>query len=326
MEKIIRDILINFTEQLSYEPAIKNAKSGKKYSRYIVSGMGDSHLAADLLHRSRLADDLFVHVSYGLPNLPQDQLKKSLVVVISYSGNTEEALDSLEEAMNLNLDVAVITAGGKLLDIAVKKKLPYIKLPAFEPMFTNRETLGLTMRALLKMTGKEDLYNKLGQLAKTIKPKQLEKTGKEFAKRIAGYVPIIYTSHRNSGIAYAWKMELCETGKVPAFYNIFPELNHNEMNCFASHGKKDPLSKKFYFIFLYDEKDDARIRERMKITMKLYGRDLKTEMIKLKNGSNFEEMFNTILLGDWVAYYAALLHDADPEETKSIDTFKQMIA
>ena len=79
MYEAIRD----FAKQFEFEPKIENEKKWKKFKKFVVAGMGGSHLAADLLKASRPDIDLYVHKDYGLPPRSQEDLKDSLIIVSS---------------------------------------------------------------------------------------------------------------------------------------------------------------------------------------------------------------------------------------------------
>jgi len=109
--------------------------------------VGGSHLGADILKMLDLKFEILVHKNYGLQNLNLEELKKSLIILDSYSGNTEEVISSFLEAQKLNLNFVIIASGGKLIELAKKFKKPYIRIPytGIQP----RHALGFQMLALL---------------------------------------------------------------------------------------------------------------------------------------------------------------------------------
>ena len=115
--------------QFAFEPEIKNIDKLKKFSKYIIVGMGGSHLAGDLLKLIDPNIDVIIHRSYGLPLLPKEEMENRLIILSSYSGNTEEVLEAQTEAEKLGLSQVVIAVGGKLLAIAKEKEIPYIQMP-----------------------------------------------------------------------------------------------------------------------------------------------------------------------------------------------------
>ena len=319
------DAIKNSFKELAYEPEIKNSKNLKKTDYFIVCGMGGSHLSADLLKISNPELTVFVHENYGLPNLPAKILKKSLVIISSYSGNTEEALDSYDEAKRRKIPIAVITAGGKLLERSIKENIPYVEMPntGIQP----RSAIGFSMKAILALTGKDRLNSLLKKLSENFPSTSLENKGKELAEKLFGFVPVIYSSEKNQALAYIWKINFNETGKIPAFYNVFSELNHNEMTGFDVKPKTKKLSENFHFIFIEDKGDDVRIQKRMKILKKLYEeRGLPVCAVLLDGENPFEKMFLSIILAEWTAYYTAINYGVDPTEVPMVEEFKKLVA
>src|SRR3989344_4056024 len=252
MEKAIR----NFPNQLRFEPIIENKTALISTKNFIVCGMGGSHLAADLLKTWNPSLNLVVHHDYGLPSLA-DNLNNYLIIISSYSGNTEEAIDGFNEAIEKKLSVACVCTGGKLLELAIEHKKPYIKIPdtGVEP----RSALGFSIISILKMMQEEQTISEIKETAGLLDVNKAEEKGKTLAKKLKNFIPIIYTSTKNESIAYNWKIRFNETGKIPSFYNTFPELNHNEMVGFDGGNKTKNLLKHFYFIFLKDKTDHSRI-------------------------------------------------------------------
>lgn len=319
------DAIKNFSGQLSYEPEIKNKENLFPTESFVVCGMGGSHFAADLIKTAKPDLQIHIHHGYGLPNLPAALLKESLIIISSYSGNTEETLDSFEEARRRNLNVAVITTGGKLLEEAIKKNIPYVEMPntGIQP----RSALGFSMKSMLALMGKHSLNTEIKELSEYFSVKKFENKGKELAKNLNGMVPMIYSSEVNGPISSVWKIKLNETAKIPAFSNVFSELNHNEMTGFDTKTKTKKLSKNFCFILLKDKEDDARIQKRIKFSKKLFeDRGFKVLEIELAGECVFEKIFSAVILADWTAYYLSEIYKVDSENIPMIEEFKKLIA
>lgn len=333
----IKEVIKNFNKQFEYEPIIENAAQLKKYHNFIVIGMGGSHLAADLILAWDPRRHILIWSNYSLPDLAEDELKNNLVIASSYSGNTEEVIDGLNEAIKKRLAIAVIAIGGKVIEIAKENGLAYIKMPSvgIQP----RLALGYSIRAILKAMGMERGLEETAKLSQTLKPEEFEKEGESLADELKGCVPIIYASDRNRSIAYNWKIAFNETDKIPAFYNVFPELNHNEMTGFnlvkkrfASNGasalkEREKLNEPFHFIFLKDLEDHPRILKRMMMTKKFYeDRGLPVKTIELKGGDVFYKIFSSLILADWTAYYIAKNYGLESEQIPAVEEFKKMLA
>lgn len=315
----------NFASQFGYEPKIENADALKSATKFLVVGMGGSHLAADLLKVWDPGFDIIVSQDYELPALPENALKDRLVILSSYSGNTEEVLSAFEEAGAKNLPRAIVSIGGKLLELAQKHKLPYIQMP--DTGIQPRSALGFNLRALLALMNQQQAIRETNKLSSMLKPVELEKAGRKLAEKLNGFVPVIYSSFKNLPIAYNWKIKFNETGKIPAFYNVFSELNHNEMTGFDAKGATNTLAKNFYFLLIEDDDDNPKIKKRMQILAKLYrDRSLKIEFIKLASSSNiFYKIFSSLVLADWTAYHTAKLYNVEPEQVPMVEEFKKLI-
>ncbi|MDO8504134.1 MAG: bifunctional phosphoglucose/phosphomannose isomerase [bacterium] len=319
----MRDHVLNFAKQFEYSPVIENRTNFKGASSFLVAGMGGSHLAADLLAIWDPRLDLVIHKDYGLP--PLMDLTNRLFIAISYSGNTEETLDAYQEAVNEGLNTIAISTGGKLLSLAEENSQPYIKLP--ESNLQPRLATGMILKALLVAIAKDEAVSELTKLAESLKPQNFEQAGQELAKNLYESVPIIYSSARNFALANNWKIKFNETGKIPAFANAIPELNHNEMTGFDVQDKTRELSKKFHFVFLSDKSDHPKIQKRMTVLKTLFeSRGLRVSVVKLEGGSVFKKIFASLILGDWTSYYTAIQYGVEPEQVPMVEEFKKLIA
>ncbi|MBU2545390.1 bifunctional phosphoglucose/phosphomannose isomerase [Patescibacteria group bacterium] len=319
----MKEAIKNFPNQLRFEPIIENKKTLISTKNFVVCGMGGSHLAADLLKTWNPLLNLIIHHDYGLPVLTNG-LNNYLIIISSYSGNTEEAIDGFHEAITKKLPVACISTGGKLLELAIKYKKPYIKIPdtGIEP----RSALGFSMVSLLKLMKEEQALLEIKRTADIIDMNKTEKEGEILAKKLKDFTPIIYASTKNEPVAYNWKIRFNETGKIPAFYNTFPELNHNEMVGFDGEKKTEKLLKNFYFIFLKDKADHPRILLRMEILKELLKKKgFPVEILEFEGKNIWEKVFSSLLIADWATYYIAQQYGLKAQETEIINNFKNTI-
>ena len=122
----LKTAIQDFPKQFSYQPVVENGDKLAQATKFLVAGMGGSNHQTDILLAWQPYLDMIVRRDYGLPVL-HDQSR--LIICCSYSGNTEEVIDALEQARQRNLAVAVITIGGRLLELAKQYGLPYIQIP-----------------------------------------------------------------------------------------------------------------------------------------------------------------------------------------------------
>ena len=312
-----------FAKQFAFTPRIENEQNFTARQKFVVSGMGGSHLAADILKTIQPSLDIIIHKNYGLPDC--GNLEERLIIASSYSGNTEETIDSFQKALGSGLSCIAISTGGALLEIARKQKAPFIEIP--QTNIQPRLALGLSSIAMAHAMRQRDLLLELNELSTTLHPHECEKAGKELAHELQGCVPVVYTSLHNEAIAYNWKIKFNETGKIPAFYNVFPELNHNEMTGFDVQETSRALSQNFFFIILHDSDDDPRTQKRMDILAQLYrDRDLKVKKLTLDSQNKSHKVFSSLVLADWTAYYTAVQYGLEPEQVPMVEEFKKLIA
>lgn len=319
----MREAILKFAEQFAFEPVVEGGTLPEK-EKFVLAGMGGSHLAANILKSSDPYVDVVIHRNYGLPCLKDKELDERLFIANSFSGETEEATSAFEAALAKKLPLCAIAKGGALLELASKHEIPFIRLP--DTQIQPRSALGLSYLAILKVMGKEKELREAKRIGGGLDPSSLEDEGRELASWLQGMVPVVYASQQNRSIAYNWKVRFNETAKIPAFFNVFPELNHNEMTGFdVVEGTKE-LASKFAFLILEDETDHPKIQKRMKILKKLYeDRGLKVLTVNIKRDSVLDRAFSSILLADWTALALASYYGTDPDEIPMVQEFKKMV-
>ncbi len=320
----LRDAIIDFPKQFAYTPVIENADRLVQKARVLVCGMGGSHLAADFISAYLPHIRLTNHRDYGLPAADAETLRESLIVASSYSGNTEETIDGYMTAGAHGYARAAIGVGGALIERAKADRVPYIALPntGIQP----RGALGFSLMAHLALLGLTEECTAAAQLEHILDPRVSEAPGQKLAARLVGRIPIIYTSQHHWLIGWNWKIKLNENTKVPAFFNVVPELNHHEMNGFDVIPSTRALSEKFVFLFLRDRQDHPRVQKRFDVLMQLY-RDRSLEVIELAISGQtiFERFFSSLVLTDWTTYHLGVAYGTETEQVPMVEEFKKLI-
>ncbi len=301
----MKEIILNFNKQFNIETKIK---ANEPFHNIVVCGMGGSALTGNII-RMLLPDlkiPIFSHRDYDLPEIAD---KNSLIFCVSYSGNTEETISSFRKAQERKLQTIVITTGGKLKELSTSCVL--IPTKAKQPRFAT----GYLTCAFLKVLFNSNIIKEIPTGA--INPETLEKEGEKLALRLKNKIPIIYASNRFKDIARIWKIKFNENAKIMAFWNYFPELNHNEMVGLTN------LKGNFHFLILKDENDNERNKKRMDLFSKIaQEKGSEVDFIPIKGNNLFERVFNSCVLSDWVTYYLALLYKTDPIPVKIVEEFK----
>lgn len=328
----MRQTILDFPKQ--FESGVKAAEGvflkpdyfKKTPENIIICGMGGSGMPGEVLSTLRPLD-IFSYKSY---NLPPQAGNNSLIICISYSGNTEETISSFKAAIEKKLPIIAITTGGKIEELCKEYDMPYVKLPA--PYMPPRLGIGQMVAALIKVLQNHNFIdNKIVEeiigLGDVLQSENFELKGKELAEKLFKKIPIIYVSRRFREIAWIWKNSLNETAKVLAFANYFPELNHNEIVGFEEVNKDQVSNKKLYVLILRDLQDShPRILNQMGITKYLIEKQgIKVEFINMEGKDMLVKIFSSILLGFWTSFWLAMKYKVDPIEIKTVDDFKERL-
>ena len=143
--------------------------------------------------------------------------------------------------------------------------------------------------------------------------------GEGLSKKLKEKIPIIYASQALGAIAFRWKTQINENAKMPAFYNVFSEMNHNEIAGYKS------MDRKFAAVIIRDKYDNERIKKRMDVCKEIMEVNVDVEEVQTEGESLLARMFSAIYLGDFVSYYLALWNRADPGPVEIIEEMKRKI-
>ena len=296
----------------------------------VVTGMGGSAISADLFvnfFKDELNVPFIVNRSYTLPDFIN---KSSLLIVSSYSGNTEETISVFKSALKTKCRIVCITTGGKIEALAKKNKISVVKiLPGFQP----RYALGLSFFTLLKVLNKIKIVSVKPGLVNSIIKLYKEKArlySKEKnpalanAEEILGYIPVIYSAEGiTSSVGYRLKSQFNENSKLLAFHNVLPEMNHNEIVGWESFEEKQFQAK---IINIIDKEYPSRIQNRFDIVNELFAQSKAGVINLMSKEKSFKiRLMDLIFLCDWITYYMAVLRGYDPSEIRNIDLLKERL-
>jgi glucose/mannose-6-phosphate isomerase len=314
-------------QQLNY----KYQTTSRQYDEVqnvVVAGMGGSALAASTAQSWPGLEVPFEIVrSYELPKYVN---QKTLFIASSYSGNTEETLAALEEAEQKGCQVTVIAAGGKLADRASAQGYPLYQLPSgLQPRMAVFYNLAALIQ-LLEAVGlvAEDKLAELNEAANwlgtqvahwipTVPTK--DNLAKRLAQEIMGKSPVIYAGPKLFPAAYKWKINFNENAKNVAWCGQLPEFNHNEFLGWSSH----PVDKPYAVIDLRSNLEHPKVQKRFEATERLLsGRRPAPEVVVAEGDSLLKQLLWTIVLGDFVSLYLAILNGLDPTPVDLIEKLK----
>ena len=313
--------LLQFKDQFTFSPSVTNAETITPYSQIVVCGMGGSAISVSLLKLLFPELPVTLHNSYGLPTIYDKE--KTLFILNSYSGNTEEVLDTLLRAEKEELNIAALSKGGELLLKIKTLGKAYVELPeaSLEPRFA----IGHQMIGLLTIMGEFEKIKALVRTVELLNVGKAQEQGESLAKIFVDKYPIIYASCNFFPVAYLIKAAINEGAKVPSFVNQIPEADHNELQSFVT---SDIVSEKnrFGFLFITSAFDHVRILKRSATMKTLYEeRGFVTSTLP-SNHTEALSIFETLLTGYFMATYMAIAKNIDPYTTPLVALFKKRMA
>lgn len=302
--------------------------------KVVILGMGGSAIGGDLV-RSLYAEIarpmIFVNRDYDLPPFVDD---RTLVITSSYSGNTEETLSAFNQALKTGCKKLVMTTGGKLKAQAEKANIPILTMDhksepraalgySFMPLIAILQNLGLlqdqSARVEAVIQGLEKLLKKLQETVPT-----MANPAKQLAQKLYGKIAVIYGAGILTEVARRWKTQINENGKAWAFYEVFPELNHNTM---VGYQFPADLAPKMYVVMLRCPSLHPRTLLRYQLTGEILQQNAISHQIVDTNAKDkLSQMTELAFYGDWTSYYLAILYLIDPTPVKSIDYLKQRLS
>ncbi len=304
------------------------------FQSVMISGMGGSALPgnlfrvylSDLAKRKKFTGKrvgIFQNRFYGLPHEAFDHCMN---FICSYSGNTEETVASFEEALRNHLPCIGFSSGGKVEELCLDHGIPHVKMPIPTQGFQPREGTGYFFGAMYRVLinqglvpdTREEILGYAAKLKEGIA--NFEAQGVALSEKLFGKSPVIFGTTRFKSVAMIWKIKINENAKTPAFWNYFPELNHNEMVGFTN-----PQGK-FIVIMLRDQSDFPQMGKRFEVTADLLReKGVEVETIDMPGESVFEKMFGSILIADFASYSLALKYGIDPTPVDMVEALKKML-
>jgi glucose/mannose-6-phosphate isomerase len=325
----MKTLVANFSKQLKEAISIgKNARqtaSQQAISNVLICGLGGSGIGGSIVTELVVKNATVpINVTKGY-FIPAYVNENSLVIISSYSGNTEETVNCMNLAFAKKAKIACITSGGKILEFAETNKLDHIIVPGGMPP---RSCLGYSLTQLFFILGFHKIISNdyVAELETAIKLIDTEEIAiiaeaKTIAEKINGKIPVLYATTYNEGILIRFRQQLNENAKILCWHHIIPEMNHNELVGWTE--KNDDLS---VLIFL-DRDEYSRNLARVEINkdvIKKYASSI-TEIYS-KGNSTIEKAIYFIHIGDWISVILAELRHVDAVEVNVINHLKAKLS
>lgn len=300
----------------------------RRFNKIIFCGMGGSAIGADIigtLAHNYSSIPCTVNRDYSLPSYAD---RDTLVVTISYSGNTEETLSSLEFAKEKGCGLLCISSNGKIEESAHTNKIPFVKIPGGYPPRCAIGYLFFPCYRIMNILGvvpeiEDGFFRKIEKWADDLFPGKTGNLAVKIAEKLHGHLAVLYSNSKLLPATTRWKTQIAENSKSFAFINVLPEMNHNEI---MSWRYPEWFIKKCIPILITSDNEHPRIQLRFEVIREVILK-VQQDILEIRaEGQNLlEEIFYLIILGDWVSFYLALLNNSNPTEINEIDLLKKRL-
>lgn len=309
-------------------------ESYRQVNNVVISGLGGSAIGADLartLAQASASVPIAVVRDYSLPDYVDD---RTLAIASSYSGNTEETLAVLDEAIARGAKCVGVGTGGLLQQRCQDAGIPFLR---FDYKSAPRAALGYSLfclagvlyhAGLLPMAASD--LNEAVQVMRawqqeiTVAVPTADNAAKQLAMRIYGHLPVIYGASILSEVARRWKGQFNENSKSWSFFEVMPELNHNAVLGYQNPGQ---LTDRILVIMLRSQSDHPRVQIRFDITAQILAEHkVSHETVWARGNSPLAQMLSIIHFGDYVSLYLAFLYGSDPTAIDAINYLKSSLA
>ncbi len=325
MQELVRTFPQQLKDALTIGAKTKLNADSFSPANVVICGLGGSGIggtiASQLIGR-QCPVPVMVSKDYFLPGFVSE---KTLIIISSYSGNTEETLQCMNEALAKNCRVAAITSGGKVAALATEKKLECILVPGGLPP---RACLGYSLVQLLfiivayklaSATIIEDLKKATSFIAEH--SSSIEKKAIEVSKILSGKFPFIYSTTKWEGVAIRFRQQLNENAKILCSHHVIPEMNHNELVGWTG------VDQNLAVVVFRDKNEYPRNDERIRINLEIIKKYTSTIIELWSEGkTDIEKALYMIHLGDWISVFLAEQRGVDAVEVNVIDYLKGSLA
>ncbi|MGB0137357.1 MAG: bifunctional phosphoglucose/phosphomannose isomerase [Flavobacteriales bacterium] len=325
MRNLIASFPSHIQEAITIGSAFTAPALAREVRNIVISGLGGSGIGGKVISQyvsDQCAVPILVNNDYALPAYVDQH---TLVIISSYSGNTEETVAAMQVAMGRGAMMAAVTSGGEVKATCEAHNLPHIVIPGGNPPRSMFAYSACQLLYLLRGFGLiggdisaalEGAFNLLSSNQETIEADALE-----MAKTVNGTTPVIYSEQRLEGVAIRWRQQINENSKMLCWHHVFPEMNHNELVGWETG------SDKLTVVVLQSSADHPRSRIRMEICKGIFASKTSRVLELPANGQNLlEEFFYLIHFGDWVSLHLAELNGTDPIDIRNIDFLKNELA
>ena len=325
MKELVQNFPQHLKEAIQIGEKAVMTKSSKPIQNIVITGLGGSGIGGTIVSEVVSANcsvPIVVNKDYFMPAFVNEN---TLVIVSSYSGNTEETLQAMNEAIAKKAKVVCVTSGGQVEEIAKREKFDLILIPGGMPP---RACLGYSLTqlfyvldgfGLIAMDFRKELASCVQLLEK--EQTQIQKEAMELTDFLVNKIPVIYISDGYNGVATRFRQQINENSKMLCWHNILPEMNHNELVGWTENHHNCAV------LIIRNETDYSRTQARMEISKIVFEKyTTHTRELWSKGESQLERSLYLIHLTDWTSCFLADKRKVDASEINIINHLKGELA
>tara|TARA_R110001592_G_scaffold307299_3_gene581066 strand:- start:98313 stop:99299 length:987 start_codon:yes stop_codon:yes gene_type:complete len=324
MDQLIADFSDHLREALAISITF-SVENSKTFDNVVITGLGGSGIGGKIVSdiiTSEVNIPVICNNDYTLPNFAG---KNTLLIAASYSGGTEETLEALEEGLKKGCTCAIVSSGGKAIEIAQEKNIPHIVIPGG---FPPRAAFGYSfvqLFAILHAFGvcsidRVEAIDKAIELLDT-EEENIKTIAKEVAAKLHKNQAVIYSSFAFEGVSTRFRQQLNENSKILTWHHCIPEMNHNELVGWAGGDSN------YAVVNFMNPEDHFKTKERFRISKEIISKYTQNITDLTPKGENLlEYSLYFIHLGDWISYELSVLNKVDPVEVNVITHLKDELS
>ncbi len=302
----------------------------RKVNSVVIAGVGGSGIAGDLVCSWLHADMRIPVISCRAYSLPSFVNSRTLVIAVSFSGETEETLSCFTEASKRHASLLSVSSGGRLESYSKKLRVPHIKIPGGIPPRMGLPYLFSALAMIMSVLNAQDKFRDLRPLTSFLESLRSEYSpesrsrvndAKSLALSIGSRIPVIYSYPPFDSVAMRMKSDFNENAKTPVKWAVLPELKHNEALGWMS-GRK---FIEFAMIFLRDSEEDELLRIDVENLLRHVVEERFNPIVNLhsRGASLAQRLFSLVYLGGYASVYLGLLKGVDPGNIEVIRKLKE---
>ncbi len=318
----------SWPEQAEQALKIKVPPIPQGVEKIVYCGMGGSGCAGDILQdlsNTYGRIPIYVVKDYHTPRFADPS---TLVLAVSYSGDTEETLSALKEALERGCKIVGISGGGRLEEICAEEGIPHIKLggaltPRSALPYILYSSLNLLGSSGYRLTADGEVERSIA-LMRTLRESIGLSSGLEAneAKQIANHlrIPLVYGPHEIRGALIRCKNSLNENAKTHALIEILPEACHNDIEAWR-HGANN-----IKVLFTYGSLD-RRMQKRFSALAEFVKKTGYPSIhIAIKGSTPLGKIMSTLYTLEYATLYLAVLKKIPPAPTPNISQLKKRLS